>query len=176
MTYSLLVTQQFNPTKTGLSTVGYTLLNPDLSVRTARATAGVLELHTGSGQYGALIAFPDGFQGYTQWDTGDTSPEIQVVANNAGVAPSWYQGFSITSILANTQGTALQAAVTASLSAVDITKSVIDKTFAYAADHIHYDDASGIVTVYDPSGATIVTQFRDSYNENGHLIDRVVIQ
>ena len=176
MTYSLLITQQFNSAKSGLNTVGYTLLNADLTVRTARATSGVLELHIGSGQYGALIPFPDGFQGYIKWDTGDSFTEIQVVASNTGVSPPWYQGSSITSILANTQGSAFQVAVSASLNAVDITKSMIDKTFAYAADHIHYDDTTGIVTIYDPTGSTIVTQFQDTYNANGHLIDRTVLQ
>ena len=154
MIYTLLITQQFNATKTGLLGVGYTLLNPNLSVQTSRSTAGVYELSAGSAHYGALLTFPSGFQGYVKWDTGDGSPEVQVQAQNP---PFGVQD------------------VVSALAVVDITKTVIDKMSAYSSAHIHYDDATGIVTVYDPTNTTVVTQFRDSYNENGHLIDRVVI-
>jgi len=59
--------------KTGLvSTIGVTLLNPDGTVHTARATAGIHEI--GDGCYGKEITFPDNWSGIIKWDTGGGSP------------------------------------------------------------------------------------------------------
>ena len=59
--------------KTGLvGTIGVTLLNPDGTVHTARAIAGIYEI--GGGCYGKEITFPDNWKGSIKWDTGGGSP------------------------------------------------------------------------------------------------------
>ena len=59
--------------KTGLvGTIGVTLLNPDGTVHTARATADIYEI--GGGCYGKEIAFDDNWKGSIKWDTGGGSP------------------------------------------------------------------------------------------------------
>lgn len=58
---------------TGLvGTIGVTLLNPDGTVHTARATAGIYEI--GGGCYGKEITFPDNWKGSIKWDTGGGGP------------------------------------------------------------------------------------------------------
>lgn len=63
----------FGSLKTGLSTVGYALLNSDKSVNQARTTSGISEISSGTGIYGGDISFPTGFSGFILWDTGDAS-------------------------------------------------------------------------------------------------------
>lgn len=59
--------------QTGLvGTIGVALLNPDGTVHTARATAGIYEI--GGGCYGKNISFPDNWAGSVKWDTGGGSP------------------------------------------------------------------------------------------------------
>lgn len=59
--------------QTGLvGTIGITLLNPDGTTHTARATAGIYEI--GGGCYGKNISFPDNWAGSLKWDTGGGSP------------------------------------------------------------------------------------------------------
>ena len=72
MSYQLAKSVAFGSGKAGLSTVGYTLLNYDGTVNTARSTSGVVAL--GAGQYAARITFPDAFQGFVKWDTGEGVP------------------------------------------------------------------------------------------------------
>lgn len=63
--------------QTGLvGTVGVALLNPDGTVHTARATAGIYEI--GGGCYGKDISFPDNWKGSIKWDTGGGSPVYAV--------------------------------------------------------------------------------------------------
>lgn len=58
---------------TGLvGTIGVTLLNPDGTTHTARATAGIYEI--GGGCYGKEITFDDNWKGSIKWDTGGASP------------------------------------------------------------------------------------------------------
>lgn len=58
--------------QTGLvGTIGVTLLNPDGSTHTARATADIYEL--GGGCYGKELALDNG-TGSILWDTGGGSP------------------------------------------------------------------------------------------------------
>jgi hypothetical protein len=64
----------FGVGKTGLSTVGYRLLNPDRSVKLARTIVGVSELVAGTGIYVCDINFEDDWRGLLVWDTGDASP------------------------------------------------------------------------------------------------------
>jgi len=64
----------FGSRKTGLSTVGYALLNEDGTTKQARATTGVSELIAGSGAYGAVISFEDTWRGIIIWDTGEATP------------------------------------------------------------------------------------------------------
>lgn len=59
--------------QTGLvGTIGVTLLNPDGTTHTARATAGIYEI--GGGCYGNQITFDDNWKGSIKWDTGGGSP------------------------------------------------------------------------------------------------------
>jgi len=63
----------FGVRKTGLSTVGYQLINTDGSVKLARTTSGISELVTGSGVYGGNISFDYSWDGFIVWDTGEGS-------------------------------------------------------------------------------------------------------
>jgi hypothetical protein len=59
--------------QTGLvGLMGITILNPDGTVHTARATAGIYEI--GGGCYGKNIAFDDNWKGSLKWDTGGGAP------------------------------------------------------------------------------------------------------
>src|SRR5579859_7577548 len=63
--------------KTGLATVGYTLLNGNGTTFQARTTTGVAEVHAGTGIYQVELAntvFTAFFDGYVLWDTGGASP------------------------------------------------------------------------------------------------------
>ena len=64
----------FGAIYSGLSTVGYTLVNPDGSVNQARATAGIVELIAGTGIYGCTMSLPLGASFTIIWDTGGASP------------------------------------------------------------------------------------------------------
>ena len=73
MTLTLPKTCSMGGSKTGLvGTIGVTLLNPDGTTHTARATAGIYEI--GGGCYGKEITFPDNWKGSIKWDTGGGSP------------------------------------------------------------------------------------------------------
>lgn len=73
MTLTLPKTCSMGGSKTGLvGTIGVTLLNPDGTVHTARATAGIYEI--GGGCYGKEISFDDNWKGSIKWDTGGGSP------------------------------------------------------------------------------------------------------
>lgn len=63
----------FGPGRTGLTTVGYTLLNADLTEYVARTTVGV-SVDQGGGNYFADIALPAGVTIIIKWDTGQTPP------------------------------------------------------------------------------------------------------
>lgn len=63
--------------KTGLvGTIGVTLLNPDGTTHTVRATADIYEI--GGGCYGKNFSFPDDWIGSIEWDTGGGSPVYAV--------------------------------------------------------------------------------------------------
>jgi hypothetical protein len=64
MSHTLYKTVNFGPGRGGLSTVGYTLTGG------SRITAGVAEVGTATGIYGATVTFADGFAGAILWDTG----------------------------------------------------------------------------------------------------------
>jgi len=72
MTVTLPRSVAFGDSKTGLATVGLTLLNPDGSEHTARTITGVYEI--AGGGYGKNIAFPDNWKGILKWDSGEGSP------------------------------------------------------------------------------------------------------
>lgn len=74
-TTSLPSSVSFGSSQTGLSTVGYQLLNADGTNNGTRVTAGVYEI--GGGSYGAIIAYPSTIVsggGNVLWDTGGGSP------------------------------------------------------------------------------------------------------
>ena len=73
MTLNLPKTCAMGGSKTGLvGTIGVTLLNPDGTVHTVRATAGIYEI--GGGCYGKQITFLNNWKGSIKWDTGGGSP------------------------------------------------------------------------------------------------------
>lgn len=62
----------FGASKTGLSAVGLTLLNPDGTEHTVRTTVDIYEI--AGGGYGKNITFPDNWKGILKWDSGEGSP------------------------------------------------------------------------------------------------------
>jgi len=72
---TIFKTVNFGPARSGLSTVGYTILNTDGSTKQARTTAGVSEIVPSSGIYGADVSFDDNWNGILLWDTGETTPK-----------------------------------------------------------------------------------------------------
>ena len=62
----------FGTSKVGLSTVAYQLRDPDGAPNGSQVATGIVEL--GAGQYGALVNFPDSFQGFITWTSGEVSP------------------------------------------------------------------------------------------------------
>jgi len=72
MTVTLPRSVAFGNSKTGLGSVGMTLLNPDGTEHTARSTVGIYEM--AGGGYGKNISFPDNWKGIIKWDSGEGSP------------------------------------------------------------------------------------------------------
>jgi hypothetical protein len=76
---------------TGLvGTIGFTLLNPDGTVHTARATAGIYEI--GGGCYGKNITFSDNWKGSLKWDTGGGSPVYAVEEYDNAMLDEIFEG------------------------------------------------------------------------------------
>ena len=71
---SMVSTVNFGASNASLSTVGYRILNPDLTVQTARTTSGVSEVIAATGVYRATINYPIKFTGIVLWDTGEATP------------------------------------------------------------------------------------------------------
>lgn len=69
-----LYTVNFGTSKSGLSTVGFTLYKTDGVAYQARSTSGVVEFGT-SGVYGANISLPDVQDVLVLWDSGEVSPK-----------------------------------------------------------------------------------------------------
>lgn len=77
MTITLPKTCALGGSQTGLvGTAGVTLLNPDGTTHTARATAGIYEI--GGGCYGKNIVLPDDWKGSLKWDSGGGTPVYAV--------------------------------------------------------------------------------------------------
>lgn len=55
---------------TGSTGVGYTIMDVSGTAVSARITASVYQLESGSGIYAAYVSFPDNFRGQIFWDTG----------------------------------------------------------------------------------------------------------
>lgn len=80
MNLTITKSVNFGPLKTGLNTIGFTLLNPNGSVSQARSTSGITELSAGTGIYGGLLNLPVGGSLVILWDTGDSN--IYYAADN----------------------------------------------------------------------------------------------
>ncbi len=63
----------FGPRRTGLSTVGYALYNPNGTVKQTRTTEGITEIGS-TGIYTCLMSLDDIWQGVIIWDTGEVVP------------------------------------------------------------------------------------------------------
>lgn len=55
---------------TGSLGVGYTILDETGAITSARTTAGVYQIASGTGIYATYATFPDNFRGQIYWDTG----------------------------------------------------------------------------------------------------------
>ena len=87
--------------RTGSTGVGYTVLDHQGNTVTARTTAGVYQLTSGSGLYAAYIDFSDGFRGQVMWDcpafTGSSgvvsqswaAEQFNIEENDPKVAQTW---------------------------------------------------------------------------------------
>lgn len=83
MSYTLLQNANLGPSRanlTGVSGVGYTVLDETGAVITARTTVGVYQVATGSGIYAAFVTFPDNFKGQVLWDAPSTGSLNQIFA------------------------------------------------------------------------------------------------
>ena len=65
----------FGASNASLSTVGYRILNSDLTTQTARTTSGVTEVISACGIYRATVTHPANFRGVLLWDTGEATPQ-----------------------------------------------------------------------------------------------------
>jgi hypothetical protein len=74
MAKQLMKTVNFGRGKAGLSTVGYALYDASGTENGTRTTAGVFELGSNTGIYGARITFSKNFVGTILWDTGESTP------------------------------------------------------------------------------------------------------
>jgi hypothetical protein len=72
MAYEPYSRVDFGPARSGLKTVGYTLIQNGRPIG-PRITTGIADL--GRGHYGAAIRFPANFRGQLVWDTGGPSPQ-----------------------------------------------------------------------------------------------------
>lgn len=85
MSSELIKTVNFGSTKSGLTRVGYQLINAYGAVSFERTETGVYETAAGSGIYAALIEFSDGFRGTIMWDTGEEIPVFAAEEYNHSV-------------------------------------------------------------------------------------------
>ena len=74
MSILLLKNVNFGSGKSGLSTVGYRLLDTSGNLSGSRITAGVGEILADSGLYSASVHFSNSFSGSIVWDTGGSGP------------------------------------------------------------------------------------------------------
>lgn len=74
MSILLLKNVNFGSGQSGLSTVGYRLLDTVGNLSGSRITAGIGEILAGSGLYSASVHFSNNFSGSIVWDTGGSSP------------------------------------------------------------------------------------------------------
>jgi hypothetical protein len=96
MSFSRYRTADFGRSKAGLATVGYTLQGG------TRTAAGVAQVGTATGIYGATITFPDGYTGYILWDSGETTPVYVAGAINPG--SDEYEDAKVSSASGSTTG------------------------------------------------------------------------
>lgn len=80
MAVQIIRVVNFGKSRSGLSTVGYAILNSVGAVQSARTISGVYELTASSGIYAAFATFPENFQGSIIWDTGETPGRILYAA------------------------------------------------------------------------------------------------
>lgn len=74
MSVILIKLVNFGASKSGLSTVGYTLLNTDETTKQARTTTGVYEVGINTGIYACNVIFDDDWNGSILWDSGEVTP------------------------------------------------------------------------------------------------------
>ena len=97
MTVTLPRSVAFGDSKTGLPSVGLTLLNPDGSEHTTRTTTGIYEM--AGGGYGKNITFPDNWKGILKWDSGEGSPIYAYEDYDHSMQDDWLNGGRLDLIL-----------------------------------------------------------------------------
>lgn len=75
MSVTRVKTVNFGKTKSGLTSVGFTLFDPNGVEVSPRTELGVYEIGILTGVYGAAIEFSDSFNGTILWDTGEATGE-----------------------------------------------------------------------------------------------------
>lgn len=83
MAYTVSRSVNFGKARTGLATVGYTLLPGG-----TRITAGVAEVAAGTGVYAATITVADDFNGTLLWDTGGAGDALVYAADDMQPMPA----------------------------------------------------------------------------------------
>lgn len=108
MAYTRFKTAAFGAAKSGLTGVGYQLVDTTGTPVGGRITSGVMAL--GGGWYGASVAFGETFTGAIRWDTGEATPLVALEEiNAAGERLDMAQMVPLTNA-AQTLGDALNAA------------------------------------------------------------------
>ena len=74
MSITAVKSVNFGSRKTGLGTVGYTLYDPNGTLKQARTTTGVTELVASTGIYKCQMSLGDDWKGFILWDTGEATP------------------------------------------------------------------------------------------------------
>lgn len=141
MSYQHYQSVVFGTSKAGLATVGYALYNADGSSNGTRQTTGVQDLHGGS--YGALVTFPDAFQGRLTWDTGETTP-VYASENINDYRLDLSQNVPVRDVSADTTQT---------------TGDCLSTSRADAAGNMTLDLAGKTQTIYGPDGTAVVRTF-----------------
>lgn len=114
MPLTLTKTSDFGPDFSGLTSssgISYTVLKSDGSTQSGPTTAGVYELMSGSGIYGASVVFPDNFNGSLLWKASGSlgiifaAEEQNYLGTNPKVDDTWTMVNALTGTITGLSGT-----------------------------------------------------------------------
>jgi hypothetical protein len=84
----------FGTSKSGLDTVGYTLVDHE-GTQNDRVTEGVHEVGTGTGIYAAHVCCPTMFKGSILWDTGEGSDTVYAAEQVMPIAEQVHMSYEV---------------------------------------------------------------------------------